>query len=69
MANKSVLEQEVERWKGLSLALLLLLGIVGGLSYTLIIQQKAIIEDKDIHITRLLEKLRAPADQEMTAEK
>lgn len=64
MAKQAVLEREMGRWRGLSLALLLFLGIVGALSYTLIVQQNAIIQDMDVQITRLTDKLRNLDNQE-----
>lgn len=48
MTSKNVLERQVESWRGLSLALLLLMGIVGAISYSIIMKQKAVIIDKEI---------------------
>ena len=53
MANRDAREKEIELWKNFSLLLLLLLGIVGALSYSIMIKQKAVILDQNITITRI----------------
>lgn len=56
MAKKN-LERQVETWKTLSLILLLLLGIVGAFSYTLLFRQKERLDLQEMRIVRLASEL------------
>lgn len=58
MAKKGFLETEVERWRGLSLILIFTLGVVGALSYTLLIRHTASIVDNELEIERLEQTIR-----------
>jgi hypothetical protein len=59
MAKKKAakLEYSVQSWREVSLVLLLLLGIVGALSYVLLFRQKDQILLQDIKINRLQEEV------------
>lgn len=57
MANKKPLEGQVQSWKNLSLVLLLLLGIVGALSYTLLFRQKERLDLQELRIVQLVDEV------------
>lgn len=65
MAKKksSAVEQQVETWRELSLILLLLLGVVGALSYTLMFRQKDQILLQEMRINRLQDQVDDLSDE------
>lgn len=54
---KQALERQVENWRTLSLVLLLILGIVGAVSYSLLFRQKAQLELQELRITQLSDQV------------
>ncbi len=63
MAKKKPIENQVETWREVSLILLLLLGIVGALSYTLLFRQKDRLLLQEIRITSLTDQVNKLSDE------
>jgi hypothetical protein len=57
MANKKSLEDQVQAWRNFSLVLLLLMGIVGALSYTLLFRQKERLDLQELRIVQLVDEV------------
>jgi hypothetical protein len=57
MANKKSLEDQVQAWRNFSLVLLLILGIVGALSYTLLFRQKERLDLQELRIVQLVDEV------------
>ena len=53
MVKKSSLEAQVEGWRNFGLLLLLVLGVVGAISYTLIVRQKVRLDLQEQRIGQL----------------
>jgi len=53
MANKKNLENQLAAWRNFSLMLLLLMGIIGALSYTLLFRQKERLDLQELRIVQL----------------
>lgn len=57
MAKKSSLDAQIEGWRNFGLFLLLLLGVVGAISYTLIVRQKTRLDMQEQRITQLTDSV------------
>ncbi len=57
MAKKSSLEAQVEGWRNFGLLLLLVLGVVGAISYSLIVRQKTRLDMQDQRIVQLTDSV------------
>lgn len=57
MAKKEPLENQIQAWRNFSLVLLLLMGIVGALSYTLLFRQKERLDLQELRIVRLVDEV------------
>ncbi|OGY16688.1 MAG: hypothetical protein A2785_01880 [Candidatus Chisholmbacteria bacterium RIFCSPHIGHO2_01_FULL_49_18] len=53
MADKKNLENQLAAWRNFSLMLLLLMGIIGALSYTLLFRQKERLDLQELRIVQL----------------
>ncbi len=53
MAKSKNLENQMSAWRNFSLMLLLLMGIVGALSYTLLFRQKERLDLQELRIVQL----------------
>ena len=53
MADKKNLENQLSAWRNFSLMLLLLMGIIGALSYTLLFRQKERLDLQELRIVQL----------------
>lgn len=68
MANKNGLENQASAWRNFSLMLLLLLGIVGALSYTLLFRQKERLDLQEFRIVQLMDAVN-DLEKELDGEK
>lgn len=57
MAKQNSLEDQVQAWRNFSLTLLLLLGIIGALSYTLLFRQKERLDLQELRIVQLTDEV------------
>ena len=55
--GRRALETQIEGWRNFGLFLLFLLGIVGAVSYTLIVRQKTRLDMQEQRITQLTESV------------
>lgn len=53
MAIKNKADGQIQSWKELSLLLLLILGIVGAATYTLLLRQKERLDNQEVALTNL----------------
>lgn len=63
MARQKNLEDQVQAWRNFSLMLLLLLGIVGALSYTLLFRQKERLDLQELRIVQLTDEVNTLSDK------
>lgn len=61
MAKQKSLEDQVQAWRNFSLMLLLLLGIIGALSYTLLFRQKERLDLQELRIVQLTDEVNSLA--------